>query len=107
MLDKQKHNFFWFDITQTKYSIRYSESIHIRGMKMQNNPNWKKWNCGKCYADNTLRTQNAKVSSITFQFPVFKQYVNSTQQNGFSNNSACMYQSDACRWPGWVDGEES
>lgn len=33
---------------------------------------------------------------------MFKQYVNSTQQNGFSNNSACMYQSDACRWPGRV-----
>lgn len=93
-----------FSLTQAKYNIRYSESIHIRGIKTKNNPNWNKKNCRKCkcYADNILRTQNAKISSITFQFSVFKQYVNSTQQNGFSNNSACMYQTNACRWPGRV-----
>lgn len=52
-----------------------------------------KYNCGrhKEYAGNIIRTQKAEISSITFQFPVFKQYVNSTQQNGFSNHSACMY----------------
>lgn len=95
-----------FSLTSPKsnLTLRYSDSIHIRGMRTQNNPNWNKYNCGKCkcYADSTLRTQNAKISSITFQFPVFKQYVNSTQQNGFSNSSACMYRTNACRGPGRV-----